>query len=750
MSNVHLNLYTNDSSTHAVLGVHNIETMENLTVIHSSAYLTLKAIFELNAVPLDGFFYDTPGIPEHTLSELSSLVNEILEPFQSIPFAIDSNNKWSVKATPGMFFLRDLLQIQVEEFDHGDNHVVCIRNYTDATGHKHKISWTNGLWKNIHTDATPITHIIDLGGDGTIKLLDSNTGAEIDSEVSVHHESWTSTINDMLRRNDLMANINNIALGYTGKLRSDHPNRHEYATNAISNLDKNTPFKIYEVTPANERKWENASAVNASISQLPSEMNYKNIYNIAAGSSTTQMGRFNTNTGIYVGDTINIGMFFKPPSISMQKSESFNLNDWVSSYHSQFTTDVRDIHKLFTDSSKKISVVICQDSSGSMSSNCSSTSGIYASKMKVCQQTTKFIAERLRAHHIGVVSFDSNVSSPISLAPISDIQQFNRIIDNIHPGSCTNLSGGLHASFEMMKTATSDVKYLMAFTDGMANVGITDRASLTRMIQSSIDEIGNVKLVLFGYGDDCDTELLQNIAQDVGGSYHYLKTLEDIPLALGEEFGTALETRQQNVTISTSPNTILINKHSNNDLLRQEEKKYLFRIEDSGSFAENTFKVSYLDCESGKTIYLEITGDSAKADNTLVSEMIHVQNVADIIQNASTITPDESKKRMKDYIQTLASLPDNESETIQRLIKTLQECIDKVDMCPPATFRSLSESTSSQRGGHFSMPAVALMRSVTADGVAESLSNPPVTSLYPGATTAITPSSTLRPTLKRS
>ena len=387
------------------------------------------------------------------------------------------------------------------------------------------------------------------------------------------------------------------------------------------------------------------------------------------------------------------------------------------------------------DASKtKICVGFNQDVSGSMVGQCAAKEAHMAgTRLRLCQETMKYVASRLTGHQLGLTTFDSGVSTPIQLSPVTEVDAIHRTMDSLRAGSCTNFSGGMHASLQMMKsTQEADVKYLITLTDGHANEGITDLPSLLQMIKKALDEIpGSTKLILLGYGSDCNSDFLQSIATETGGSYHYLGSAEDIPEAIGEEFGTALQTRQQNLTLRVPPAVAtLIGRDSVDgvamvgDLLMQENKDFLYEVHDKEAFQTAVFGLTYLDCETGETHILETTGSDSVEQEMDVLEAVHVQNVADVLQEASHLPMEECRLRLEACLARLACSSTKDLPVTQRLIKTLQDQLNGLELRPPATLRSCSESTRQQRGGHFAPPAVELYRSLTTAAVSDSMQAP--------------------------
>jgi hypothetical protein len=382
-----------------------------------------------------------------------------------------------------------------------------------------------------------------------------------------------------------------------------------------------------------------------------------------------------------------------------------------------------------------IDIVFCQDVSGSMATNITSKDNSwYGTKLQLCQETQKFVVNKLKNNRLGLVSFDSIVKDICQLDKVNVVSSMNAKIMSMYPGSCTNLSGGLHSALKMISNSDeSTVKYLIVFTDGLANEGIVSKEGLVNLVKENVPNVpGSMKLVILGYGKDCDNDLLQNMADEVDGSYHYLSNAEDIPTAIGEEFGTALQTRQQNLILKTNPliaecldYTGIDGELNLGDLLQSESRNFLFKIHDMVEFNKQNIILTYLDCETAKSLELMISTDILEHSSIIVSEAFNIKDVSLISEKASRLNLSERKKSLQECLNRLMESESSESEITKRLINGIEEQIDFCDKCPlaPTAFlRAFSCSTRKQRGGVYSAGAVAEFRNLSATEVSRSVS----------------------------
>lgn len=95
------------------------------------------------------------------------------------------------------------------------------------------------------------------------------------------------------------------------------------------------------------------------------------------------------------------------------------------------------------------------------------------------------------------------------------------------------------------------VRACFLFTDGLANVGITQHEALCEAARSALDELGSRRCTLstFGFGADHSADLLRSLAKIGAGEYSYIEGEESIGEAFGTVLGGLLSTTHQNITV---------------------------------------------------------------------------------------------------------------------------------------------------------------------------------------------------------
>ena len=171
----------------------------------------------------------------------------------------------------------------------------------------------------------------------------------------------------------------------------------------------------------------------------------------------------------------------------------------------------------------KLAIALVIDRSGSM----------VHEKLEVAKACAGYLAGRITSDdELAVVAYDDQVSLVAGLQGPGP--GLGVAIGQIHPRGSTNLSGGWLKGTELLEGNTADVRRVLLLTDGLANVGITDRGQLTAMSASSAER--GITTTTIGFGEGFDEELLSAMADAGGGNDHFAATPDEAPSIFAEEF----------------------------------------------------------------------------------------------------------------------------------------------------------------------------------------------------------------------
>jgi uncharacterized protein YegL len=194
-----------------------------------------------------------------------------------------------------------------------------------------------------------------------------------------------------------------------------------------------------------------------------------------------------------------------------------------------------------------IAVLAVLDTSGSMA-------GLKLSYAK--QSICKMIDNLQPGDFCGVVTFDSFVSV---VAPPMEMTQSKKDelkikVGEIRQGGNTNLSGGLMKGIEIgnaLDLPDGMIIREIIFTDGQANTGVATKAE--EILSLAKASRGRVTISAFGFGTDCDQDMLASLATQSGGSYAYIESPEAALTAFAKELGGLLSTYAQDLVVKISP-----------------------------------------------------------------------------------------------------------------------------------------------------------------------------------------------------
>jgi Ca-activated chloride channel family protein len=171
-----------------------------------------------------------------------------------------------------------------------------------------------------------------------------------------------------------------------------------------------------------------------------------------------------------------------------------------------------------------LDVAVVLDHSGSMAD---------AGKMTYAKQGVDLLIDGLgEADTFTLVVFDSTAQTLFGPARVSDKAQLKAIVDRVQPGSSTNIYDGLEMGYKSALAAGDETqdRRVIFLTDGLANVGVSDAASIEKM--SAGYNAQTIGLTTIGLGSDADLSLLRALSEQAGGNFYFA---ED-PSAVSEVF----------------------------------------------------------------------------------------------------------------------------------------------------------------------------------------------------------------------
>ena len=177
-------------------------------------------------------------------------------------------------------------------------------------------------------------------------------------------------------------------------------------------------------------------------------------------------------------------------------------------------------------------------------------------KIEYAKQSVAKLVDHIQpGDYCGLVAFSTGV---YSIAEPREMTQAGKDalkadIGKLQSHGWTNFAGGMRQALEWINATDLAEKYILRvimFTDGQANKGEATHENLIPLCEKLLDR---ATLSAFGYGKDCDHELLGNIAKAGKGNYAFIKNPDDALTAFGRELGGLLSVYGQNIVINVAP-----------------------------------------------------------------------------------------------------------------------------------------------------------------------------------------------------
>lgn len=183
-------------------------------------------------------------------------------------------------------------------------------------------------------------------------------------------------------------------------------------------------------------------------------------------------------------------------------------------------------------------------------------------KLAYTQRAAAYLLDQLGENdQAALVVYDSHVEVLGEMQPITpqNRSSLKRQIEALKAGSMTNLSGGwLEGCRQVgLVQASGAVNRALLLSDGLANVGITDREMLGEHA-SQLSQRG-VTTSTFGAGNDYDEHLLEIMANQGDGNYYYIDRPESIAEIFRRELEeiAAITAQSVNLDVTVPPHTSL-------------------------------------------------------------------------------------------------------------------------------------------------------------------------------------------------
>ena len=198
-----------------------------------------------------------------------------------------------------------------------------------------------------------------------------------------------------------------------------------------------------------------------------------------------------------------------------------------------------------------VNVAFVLDRSGSMSGQ----------KLTLAKRAVEQALARLHDEdRFSIVVYDDQIDVVVESTRASVEAKRNALdrLEQVDARGSTNLADGWLRGCEQVAVHQREetVDRCLLLTDGLANVGITDRGELER--HAAELRARGVSTTTFGVGVDFDEVLLQAMADAGGGHFYYIETGQQIPDYITSEVGETLEVVARDVTVAVTAPGVLV------------------------------------------------------------------------------------------------------------------------------------------------------------------------------------------------
>lgn len=284
------------------------------------------------------------------------------------------------------------------------------------------------------------------------------------------------------------------------------------------------------------------------------------------------------------------------------------------------------------------------------------------------QSVLKLVDHLAPGDYCGLVAFGSEV---YSLAEPHEMSQGNRDLLKASVGKlssvgCTNFSGGMRQALEWINKADIPANValrVIMFTDGHANEGEAKGPDLIPLCKKLL---GKATMSAFGYGSDCDQELLASLATEGKGNYAFIRNPDDALTAFAKELGGLLSRYAQDIVIDVAPH----NGHTIEEVLSdvdvvEDGKKVKVKLPELLSEEERHIVLRVKTSAQSKALPRALNVLDIKVDYDQVSDGDKVHKTEDVKAKLSFVKSDDVQKEPTKEVMAVVGI----AQTVQAQIK---------------------------------------------------------------------------------
>jgi Ca-activated chloride channel homolog len=176
-------------------------------------------------------------------------------------------------------------------------------------------------------------------------------------------------------------------------------------------------------------------------------------------------------------------------------------------------------------------------------------------RLEYAKAAAKYAISQLTAFDkASITIFDDNVQTIIASQAVRQAATFHHLIDKIQTAGSTNLHGGWleGANQAASSLEVTRLNRVLLLSDGQANQGETRPAEIYQQVAGLAQK--GISTSTMGVGDDFNEDLLEGIANNGDGNYHFISNPRMLPEIFALELKGLLTTLGRVVSLGLEPN----------------------------------------------------------------------------------------------------------------------------------------------------------------------------------------------------
>jgi Ca-activated chloride channel homolog len=184
-------------------------------------------------------------------------------------------------------------------------------------------------------------------------------------------------------------------------------------------------------------------------------------------------------------------------------------------------------------------------------------------KLSLVKQSMEMLVDKLtESDRVAIVTYSTDAS--LYLPPTRGDQKakLKDAIEQLYAGGSTNGAGGIQLAYQTAQEnfIRGGINRVILATDGDFNVGITDRGSLTRLIEQKAES--GIFLSALGYGmGNLKDSTLELLADKGRGNYAYIDNLQEAKKVLVDQMDATLVAIAKDVKIQVEFNPVHVSSY---------------------------------------------------------------------------------------------------------------------------------------------------------------------------------------------